>query len=96
MNLGRPQTTHGIDRWRIERAGAPGGRHGYGRGWLATNLRTDVGGWFPRFGTAVGFVMGQQAKQADRLAAAAIPFGAPDSFARIRRLMTRSKGTTRV
>lgn len=46
-----------VDRWRIERAGAPGGL-GYGLGWVAMssgNAFVGVGGWFPTWRQAIDY-----------------------------------------
>lgn len=47
-------------RWRVERAGAGRGT-GYGLGWFATCLKTDVGAFFPTFAEALAFANEQAA-----------------------------------
>ena len=42
-------------RWKVERTGAPSGL-GYGRGWVATNVGTGTGAWFPTWRRALSFV----------------------------------------
>lgn len=42
-------------RFKIERTGAPSGL-GYGRGWVAMNILTGVGAWFPTWRQAITWV----------------------------------------
>ena len=56
------------NRWRVERTGSPLGQ-GYGRGWMAMNLTTGVGAWFPTWEEAFGFAV----EEAFAAAAAAEP-----------------------
>lgn len=45
-------------RWRVEKAGAARGG-GYGFGWFATSLTTEVGAFFPTWRQALDFANAQ-------------------------------------
>ncbi|WP_104136609.1 hypothetical protein [Cryobacterium sp. Y62] len=49
-------------RWRVERAGTGRGP-GYGLGWFATCISTEVGAFFPTFDEALAFANEQATEQ---------------------------------
>lgn len=51
-------------RWRVERAGAARGQ-GYGLGWYATSLTTEVGQFFTTWAAAYAFAVEQATPDAE-------------------------------
>lgn len=58
-----PSTSRPRKRMRVERAGAPSGGLGYGRGWMAMTIErnryTGTGAWFPTWREAMEFAAGE-------------------------------------